>query len=375
MRGIRWSLAHGRRASPRFCGTLRSVSEGLREDDAGVLLLGGALARVDPAQLLLVHCGDLPGIPPGAARLVLDVRERSGARGRTIDCTDLAAIAALPRMQHAAVWPRAHLGKDFTQSCLARGALALAEGGSLWCSARKQKGAESLADTMAALLGNVEIVRRDQGYRLMRSVHEGKVDEAHARELLERRYTIVDDALPGVELASAPGVFSRKSLDDGTRALIEHADALSIAPRNVVDLCAGIGPLAIWAALRFEGARVLAVESNLVAGELLQKNAGAAGVGDRVTLSATDGLPREPPRGCAIDPGTVELALVNPPTHAERTELVALIAGLRTWMAPGGLALLVVSRAGVSSDGLREAGAAITVKNAGQYSILEGRWS
>jgi 16S rRNA G1207 methylase RsmC len=345
------------------------VSEGLREDDAGVRLLGRAVARVDPGALLLVHCGDLPGVPTGAARLVLDVRERIGARGRAIDCTDEAAIAALPRMQHAAVWPRAHLGKDFTLSCLARGALALAEGGALWCSARKQKGAESLADAMAALLGNVEIVERDRGYRLMRSVHEGRVDEGYARELIDRRYEIVDDALPGITLASAPGVFSRKALDDGTRALIEHADALAITPARIIDLCAGIGPLAIWAARRFDGARVLAVESNLVAGALLRTNAIANDVGDRVVLSESDGLP-EP----HAERGTIELALVNPPTHAERTELVQLIAGLRPWMAPGGLALLVVSRAGVSSEGLREAGAAVTVRNAGAYSILEGRW-
>jgi 16S rRNA G1207 methylase RsmC len=343
------------------------VSEGLREDDAGVRLLGRAVSGVDPAALLLVHCGDLPGVPAGAARLVLDVRERSGARGRAIDCTDEAAIAALPRMQHAAVWPRAHLGKDFTLSCLARGALALAQGGALWCSARKQKGAESLADAMAALLGNVEIVERDRGYRLMRSVHEGHIDEAHARELIDRRYEIVDDALPGITLASAPGVFSRKALDEGTRALIEHADALAITPARIIDLCAGIGPLAIWAARRFDGARVLAVESNLVAGALLRSNADANGVGDRVVLSASDGLPA--PQGDRI-----ELALVNPPTHAERSELVGLIAGLRAWMAPGGLALLVVSRAGVSSEGLREAGAAVAVRNAGAYSILEGRW-
>ncbi|HWB80747.1 MAG TPA: hypothetical protein VG755_37550, partial [Nannocystaceae bacterium] len=70
------------------------MSEGLREDDEGVLLLGHALAKVDPQALLLVHCGDLPGVPPGAARLILDVRERVDARGRAIDCTDEQAIAA-----------------------------------------------------------------------------------------------------------------------------------------------------------------------------------------------------------------------------------------------------------------------------------------
>lgn len=354
------------------------MSEGLQADDAGVLLLARALAGVDPADVLLVHCGDLPGLRAGSPRLILDVREREGARGRAIDCTDAAAIAALPKLGNAAVWPRAHLGKDFTLSCLARGALALAEGGALWCSARKHKGAESLADAMAALLGNVDIVDRDQGYRLMRSVHEGHVDEAFAREAIERRYTIVDDALPDTVLHSAPGVFSRKALDDGTRALIEHADVWAqtqpSAPRQVIDLCAGIGPLAVWAARRFADAHVLAVESNLVAGALLQGNVERNGVGARVQVLAHDGLPKQLERG-AIERGKVELALVNPPTHAERSELVGLLAGLRPWMAPGGRAFVVASRAGTSADGLREAGAAVTVRDVDGYSILEGRWS
>jgi 16S rRNA G1207 methylase RsmC len=355
------------------------VSEGLSEDDTGVRLLARALARVEPAELLLVHCGDLPGLAAGSPRLVLDVRERVGARGRAIDCTDAAAIAALPPMRHAAVWPRAHLGKDFTLSCLARGALALGQGGVLWCSARKQKGAESLADAMAALLGNVDVVGRDQGYRLMRSEHEGHVDQAFAREAIDRRYTIVDDAMPGIELASAPGVFSRRALDDGTRALIEHvegwAESHGVVPRQIIDLCAGIGPLAIWAARRFPAARVLAVESNLVAGRALRDNVARNGVGDRVQLVASDGLPAQIPDAAAIRRGDVELALINPPTHAERSELVGLLAGLRAWMAPGARAFLVASRAGTSSDGLREAGAAVTVRNAGGYAILEGRWS
>ncbi|MBC8068080.1 MAG: hypothetical protein IAG13_07090, partial [Deltaproteobacteria bacterium] len=57
------------------------------------------------------------------------------------------------------------------------------------------------------------------------------------------------------------------------------------------------------------------------------------------------------------------------------SELIGLLAGLRAWMAPGGRAFVVASRSGTSADGLREAGAAVTVRDVEGYAILEGRWS
>lgn len=362
----------------RRSAMVRRMSEGLHDDDPGVQLLGRAVASADPDRLVLVHCGDLPGVRGRPARLVLGVRECDGARSRIVRADDDAAIAALSGMQHAAVWPRAHLGKDFSFACLALGARALGPGGKLWCSVRKAKGAESLGDFMVALLGNVDVVERERGYRLLCSVREDGFDATRAAAAIDLRHEIRDDALPGVVLHSAPGVFSRRGLDDGTRALIEHvaawSDATGAAPRGVVDLCAGIGPLAIWAARRFPEAHVLAVESNMIATRLAADNATAAGVGARVHVALHDGMPTAPPSG-SIAPGTVELALVNPPTHAAAEDLVALFAGLRPWMAPGGSAFAVVSRGGVSTRGLKAAGAAVDEHRAGAYTILHGRWA
>ena len=67
-------------------------------------------------------------------------------------------------------------------------------------------------------------------------------------------------------LSSAPGVFSRRALDAGTAALIEHAtEVVDDAPAHVVDLCCGIGPLSLYAAKRWSACRVTAVDSNLLA--------------------------------------------------------------------------------------------------------------
>lgn len=352
------------------------MSEGLRDDDPGIRLLARAVAEVDPRRALLVCSGDLPGVSGDATRIVLDVRELRGARAKTVAITDVARLAGLRDMQVAAVWPRAHLGKDFTLECLARGALALGEGGRLLCAARKHKGAESLADAMVELLGNVETIERDKGYRLMASVHEGRVDGDAAGRHIGVRYEIDDPLLGDLVLHSAPGVFSRRELDAGTRALIEHvgahADERGLVPACVIDLCAGIGPLALWAARRWSKARVWAIDSNLRAVELASENAEAAGVVDRLVVHAGDGMPEAPADGFVH--GCCELALVNPPTHADRDTLGALVVGLQRWMAPGAPVFLVVSRAGVSTEALRASGATVLSHAASGYAILQASW-
>jgi hypothetical protein len=93
-----------------------------------------------------------------------------------------------------------------------------------------------------------------------------------------------------------------------------------------------------------------------------------------VTVVAADGLPVEAPPPWDVRRGTVELALVNPPTHAERAQLAALLGGLREWLAKDAPAFVVVSRAGTARDVLRAAGAGVRETMVEGYAILEARW-
>jgi hypothetical protein len=192
--------------------------EGLNPDDPGIRMLARAVADVDPEALLLVHCGDLPGLRGAATRLILDVRERTGSPHRLV--VDLGAeehASATPcvadrRFAAAVVWPRAHLGKDFSEECLATAALGLREGGRLYCAVRKQKGGKSLGRTMRALLGDaaVEVGERDRGYHLWVGERGPDFDLELATELSTRRYEIRDPLLGELTLHSRPGVFSRR---------------------------------------------------------------------------------------------------------------------------------------------------------------------
>lgn len=339
--------------------------DGLNAGDPGIHLLDEAMRGVVPAQILLVHCGDLPSLSAGAQRIVLDVRERAAAIATTIDAS-LGPIEVVGDVGHAIVWPRAHLGKDFTRWCLARAAQAIGEGGQVWCAVRKSKGADTIADAMRELVGPVQVSSRSKGYRLLQAQRRDDRSEAWGRELAQR-YTISDEALLGdMRLVSAPGVFSRRALDQGTAALLRHVASIDLgSPAHVIDLCCGVGPLAMFAADRWPDARVTAVDSNLLAVALARDNVTTGGVSDRVEVIAADGLP---PRS---DRGEAAVALVNPPTHADRDTLQQLLAGLRDWLAPGSRAFFVVSRAGVVTRVLKDLGAEVRATQQERYTIVE----
>jgi SAM-dependent methyltransferase len=367
--------------------------EGLNSDDPGVHLLAKVARTIEPKGLLLAHCGDLPGLRPGATRLILDVRERTGSPHLLIpDLGRGSASAPLPfgeaRFMAAMVWPRAHLGKDFSEACLAVGALGLREGGRLYCAVRKQKGGKSLGRTMRALLGDeVEVIARDRGYHLWVGTRGSTFDSELAEQLSTRRYELSlrfataqspsppeakldDPALGELRLESCPGVFSRREIDGGTRALLAVADALMARepkPTRILDLCAGIGPLALWAASRFEQAEVLAVESNLRACALLRANAERNGLAARVHVCEHDGLP-------AVDEfAPVDLVLLNPPTHAD-AETLRRLFDVRAWLRPDGRALLVVNRPQLAVRVLGELGAEIDGGERDGYYVIRARW-
>lgn len=335
--------------------------------DPGVRLLARAVQTVPPGQVALVYCGPLPGLRPGATRWAIDVREQTAAEPATLAAP--WAVDTTPRFQAATVWPRAHLGKDFSEACLALAATVLVPGGRLYCAVRKDKGAPSLARTIAALCGACETAERDRGYHLLVAEKTERFDAAAAAALLGVRYEIAEPLLGDVPLVSTPGVFCRKHLDDGTRALLTTLEDVELpTPRRVIDLGAGIGPISLWAARRWPKGHVLAVESNVIAADLVRENAGRLGC-ERVEALLSDGLPAAHPWR-----GTVDLALVNPPTHAPPEAFAALVKPLPQWLRDGGEAWFVVNRSGRLLQVLKDMRAEVEPREAPGFWVVRARW-
>jgi 16S rRNA G1207 methylase RsmC len=336
--------------------------------DPGVRLLARAVQGVPPRRVALVYCGPLPGLGPGATRWAIDVREQDAEHPAIV-----AAPAEVPidqRFDAAVVWPRAHLGKDFSEACIALAGSVLAPGGRLYCAVRKDKGGPSLARTIAELCGSVETAERDRGYHLYVAEKTARFDEAAARAAIHARYEIAEPLLGETPLLSAPGVFSRKRLDDGSRALLQALQAARLpAPRRVIDLGAGLGPLGLWAARTWPEVHVLAVESNAIAARLVRENAERLGCAGRVEALLSDGLPAAHPSR-----GGFDLALVNPPTHAPPEAFAALVSPLASWLRPGAEAWFVVNRSGRLLQILQESRASVDAREVPGFWIVRARW-
>jgi 16S rRNA G1207 methylase RsmC len=114
---------------------------------------------------------------------------------------------------------------------------------------------------------------------------------------------------------------------------------------------------------------VLAVESNLLAVELIAENAARLGCAARVSVLAGDGLP-----GTGPQRGHLDLALVNPPTHAEPEAFARLIEPLRTWLRPGAPAWFVVNRAAMLAQVLTRTGAELSTHEVPGFTVVRATW-
>ncbi|WP_324653199.1 class I SAM-dependent methyltransferase [Georgenia sp. H159] len=148
---------------------------------------------------------------------------------------------------------------------------------------------------------------------------------------------VIDVVLRGrpVRVRTAPGVFSGDRLDPGTRVLLDAAPE-PVPTGTLVDLGCGWGPITLALADAAPDARVVAVDVNERARDLTARNATALGYGNVVVADPEDAAD-------LVADGIDEL-WSNPPIRIGKQALHEL---LRTWLgrlAPGGRALLVVSK-------------------------------
>ena len=120
----------------------------------------------------------------------------------------------------------------------------------------------------------------------------------------------VDDL--GMTLVAHGGVFAGTSLDQGTRVLLDAMDDAVPGARTAVDLGCGNGVIATALARRRPGIRVIATDVSQIAVASTIATAEANGVADRVLVVRSDA-------GDELDEGSAQLALCNPPFHADTT--------------------------------------------------------
>jgi 16S rRNA (guanine1207-N2)-methyltransferase len=144
-----------------------------------------------------------------------------------------------------------------------------------------------------------------------------------------------------LQLATDAGVFSAGRLDPGTRLLLDTVPPPPAAG-DLLDLGAGYGPLALTLAARSPQGRVWAVDVNLRALDLCQRNAAAAGLANVRCARPDD----------ASLPATFAVIWSNPPVRIGKQALHALLASWLGRLGDGAAAYLVVQR-NLGSDSLQ----------------------
>jgi 16S rRNA G1207 methylase RsmC len=134
-----------------------------------------------------------------------------------------------------------------------------------------------------------------------------------------------------IRVYTRPGVFSHRRLDPGARQVIR---AMQVNPGDrVLDIGCGAGVLSLAAAMRAEGVRVHAVDSNARAIQCAAKGAELNGLTNITTeLNAS---------GEYEGQGTFDVALANPPYYAAHDIARRFLVAARSALKPGGRILAV----------------------------------
>lgn len=136
-----------------------------------------------------------------------------------------------------------------------------------------------------------------------------------------------------VSLASRHGLFSARSLDDGTAMMLRELESLPAAAR-VLDLGCGYGALGISLALRWPDADVMMVDVDLRAVEAARENV------DRLGLQHTAVLPSDGVSAVRAQ-AQFDLVVSNLPAQAGNDALDELLLGGHDVLAADGLLVVV----------------------------------
>ena len=206
---------------------------------------------------------------------------------------------------------------------------ALRLGGSALIAMHKDGGAKRYEKLAVRLFGELEVIAKDGGWRLVRA---GKT----RLETLEVEKTVFQAA--DLTLSADPGVFAAGKLDPGTARLLEVVQLEGFAGKRLLDMGCGYGLIALKASLA--GAAVTAVDDDLLAVRSTHRNAERYGADVRALHSDIDS---------ELQNETFDAVLMNPPFHVGKRVVMdvpqAFLAAAYEQLRSGGTLTLVANRA------------------------------
>lgn len=146
-------------------------------------------------------------------------------------------------------------------------------------------------------------------------------------ELFGKQLTFTTDA----------GVFSKGTVDFGTRTMLEAFHQADLPAGKILDLGAGYGPVAISLAQEMPDRSFVAAEINERAAHLVERNAAANGVAERIEVVQSD-------RYLNLRGAKFAAILTNPPVRAGKEIVNDMISQAADHLVPNGTLTVVLQK-------------------------------
>ncbi len=121
-----------------------------------------------------------------------------------------------------------------------------------------------------------------------------------------------------VEFATSPDLFSPKSLDSGTKLLLEEISKNDYNNAQILDWGCGWGAMALWLGKAYSTSQVTGIDSDIGAVMVAKQNAALNDL-TNVDIMASHGFSE-------ISENNFDLIVSNPPTHRGREVVEQMIA-------------------------------------------------
>lgn len=134
---------------------------------------------------------------------------------------------------------------------------------------------------------------------------------------------------------SDSGVFSRQTIDYGSRVLIEAIDFSNVPAGNILDVGCGYGPIGLALAKEQKTRQTTMVDVNLRALKLAKQNANDNKI-DNVEIFESDVYQNVT--------GKYALIVSNPPVRAGKNVVTAILAESKDYLEPNGELWIVLQK-------------------------------
>lgn len=303
-------------------------------DGSQVLVLGGqkgflgvSLATVNPGSQFVFYEPNLINAQITDQNIHLNYETQNIS---LVNEHDFAEQQAKKDFSHVIYSVPSYASHEVIADNIATGASFLAPEGKFFLLTRTKSGGIRHGKMLEDILGaQSEQLGLGKGHRIYRSSLGKNIESVDTRKNIT--YSVLGHE---ISVQTEPGLFSKESLDEGTRILLESVELKNF--KRLLDVGCGWGAIGITAAIHNQQGNVFMMDVDTRATRVAQSNIDRLGLSDRVKIMSSPSV--------RDVPDVFDMILSNPPFHSDLPTLTELFEGIRAKLNKGGSFYFVVER-------------------------------